>query len=104
MAKKAAPRAIAAADGGPGACVITDPISGVQTTLLLTQAQCTARGGRFIDGPVGPGFAAELAAPEKAVVKTAKKKTAKKKTAKKKTAKKKTAKKKTAPKKGGGKK
>jgi hypothetical protein len=94
MAKKAAPRAIAAADGGPGACVITDPISGVQTTLLLTQAQCTARGGRFIDGPVGPGFAAEMAAPEKAVVKTAKKKTAKKKTTKKK----------TAPKKGGGKK
>jgi hypothetical protein len=79
MAKKAAPRAIAAADDAPGACVITDPISGVQTTLLLTQAQCTAQGGRFIDGPVGPGFAAEIAAPEKAAVKTAKKKTAPKK-------------------------
>jgi len=79
MAKKAAPRAIAAADDAPGACVVTDPISGVQTTLFLTQAQCTARGGRFIDGPVGPGFAAKIAPPEKAAVKTAKKKTAPKK-------------------------
>jgi hypothetical protein len=79
MAKKAAPRAIAVADNAPGACVITDPISGVQTTLLLSQAQCTARGGRFIDGPVGPGFVAKIVAPEKAAVKTAKKKTAPKK-------------------------
>jgi hypothetical protein len=75
MAKKTAPRAIAAADDAPGACVVTDPISGVQTTLFLTQAQCTARGGKFIDGPVGPGFAAKIAAPEKAAAKTAKKKT-----------------------------
>jgi hypothetical protein len=110
MANKTVTSAPAAASGDSGACVVTDQISGVQTTLFLTQAECTARGGQFIGGPVGPAFAAAPVKPqEPATKKPAAKKNKKspppKKTAAKKVKKTPAPKKKIpAPKKKGGKK
>jgi hypothetical protein len=74
MAKKAAPRALAAADNVLGACVVTDPRNGAQTTRCGTKDQCDNWGGVFLGPPCGLG-----AAPEKAAVKKAKKKSATKK-------------------------
>lgn len=83
MPKKSASTSAAdASDTGP--CVVTDPITQVQTTMLLTQAQCTARGGQFLGpGPVGPALS-EIAKSGKAPAKAAKKSPPPKKTSRKK--------------------
>ena len=77
----------ATAGSGTGACLVTDPITQVQTTMLLTQAECTARGGQFLGGPVGPALS-EIAKPAKALAKApakaAKKSAPKEKTSRKK--------------------
>jgi hypothetical protein len=78
MPRKPATSAGASAGDAPGACLITDQITGVQTSVLLTQAECSARGGQFIGGPVGPAFAAAIAKPKKVSVKTPKKNPARK--------------------------
>jgi hypothetical protein len=75
MAKKAVPRAVAANDGVLGACIITDPQTGAQTTRCGTQDQCDSWGGVFMGPPCGLGAEAVVAAPQKPAVKTAKKKT-----------------------------
>lgn len=86
-------------DNGPGACMITDPVSGQQVCHFITKAQCDARGGVFVGGLCPPStmaavsLKADVAKPKKAAKKTAVK--AKKVTVKPKKA----AKKKAAPKK-----
>lgn len=67
---------------GPGNLgQVTDPQTGIQTSHLMTKAQCdNTPGGSFLGGPVGLWAGRDIAAPKKTAGK-AKKKTASKKSA-----------------------
>lgn len=81
MAKKASVRVAAAGDDNTlGTCLITDPQTSIQTSHLMTKAQCNnTPGGFFLDGPVGLMPVREIAATKKTARKAKKKKTAPKK-------------------------